>query len=130
VDRAPALLSEEDLEQLGSGGSAALDDLPVGVLQLDDQGIIQALNDKGRQFPGLDVPDERAQIVGRRLFERVPSTSNALFLGRFTNGVEQGAMDARFPYTFVTPGDRPTVFFIHLYRDETHQTNWVLFRPA
>jgi len=130
VDRGPALLSEDTLSQLGTGPASALNDLSVGVLQLDDRGTIQALNDKGRQFPGLDAPDEQTEIVGSRLFERVPSTSNALFLGRFKNGVEQGAMDARFPYTFVTPGDRPTVFFVHLYRDEAHQTNWVLFRPA
>jgi photoactive yellow protein len=130
VDTAPALLPDEALAQLDAYAPGELDNLSVGVLQLDDQGIIQTLNERGRQFPGLDEPENDAEVVGRRLFERVPSTSNALFLGRFKKGVEQGAMDARFPYTFVTPGDRPTVFFVHLYRDEAHQTNWVLFRPA
>jgi photoactive yellow protein len=130
VEAAPSLLPAETLEQLDAMPTDDLDDLPVGALRLDDQGTIQALNEKGLRFPGLGDPSDRSGVVGDRLFERVPGTSNALFLGRFKNGVEQGGMDARFPYTFVTPGSPPTVFFVHLYRDDPDGTNWLLFQPA
>ena len=130
VDAAPTLLPEDTLSQLDQMSSEELDTLSVGALRLDDEGRIQSLNEKGLSFPGLDTPTDRADVTGSRLFERVPGTSNTLFLGRFRNGVEQGEMDARFPYTFVTPGDRPTVFFVHLYRGGDHQDNWLLFQPA
>jgi photoactive yellow protein len=130
VDATPALLPEDALSQLDQMSSEELDALPVGALRLDDEGRIQTLNEKGLSFPGLGTPTNRADVTGTRLFERVPGTSNTLFLGRFRNGVEQGEMDARFPYTFVTPGDRPTVFLVHLYRKGGQQANWLLFRPA
>jgi hypothetical protein len=129
VDAAPSLLPSETLDQLGEMSAEDLDALPVGVLCLGDEGTIEALNEKGLRFPGLNAADH-SEVVGDRLFEQVPGTSNALFLGRFKNGVEEGAMDARFPYTFVTPGDRPTVFFVHLYRGGARHPNWLLFQPA
>ncbi len=129
VEAAPSLLpsAPDDLDDMRSSD---LDALSVGAIRLDDQGTIQALNEDGQQFPGLRESRSRDRIVGTRLFEEVPSTTNALFLGRFKNGVEQGKMDARFPYTFITPEDQPTMYFIHLYRAGPDAPNWLLFRPA
>jgi hypothetical protein len=38
-------------------------------------------------------------------------------------------MDARFPYTFIKPGQGPSVLQVHLHRKRDRSVNWLLFRP-
>jgi PAS domain-containing protein len=130
IDDAPSLLPEASAPRLDALSSSALDDLSVGVLRLDDDGVIQYLNDAALALPGLHTAEAPSEWRGEMLFQAVPSTSNTLILNRFRSGVEKGKMDARFPYTFVSPQHPPTAFFVHLYRADASGANWLLFRPA
>ncbi len=121
---ADRLLPVSTLTQLDDMTDEALNDLAVGVLRLDDDGTIEYVNDNGLQLPGLDGP--RSSLYGDSLFQRVPSTSNMLFLRPFRGGVDAGEMDVCFPYTFVAPHTTPTALLVHLYRAGPLQANWLL----
>ncbi len=129
-DAGPALLPDDTLPQLDDFPEAELDDLSVGALRLDDDGRIEYLNEAACTLPGLDDVDSRSELLGEILFEIVPSTSNTLFLNRFRDGIEQGRMDTRFSYTFVSRRRPPTAFFVHLYRAGPSGSNWLLFERA
>lgn len=126
----PALLPENTLHEIDELNESALDDLSVGALRLDDDGRIEYLNEEARQLPGLNEAAPRSELLGEVLFQIVPSTSNTLFLNRFRTGVDDEQMDARFSYTFVSPQQPPTAFFVHLYRAGSAGANWLLFEPA
>lgn len=129
-EETPVVLPRETLDELDSLSEEALDDLSVGALRLDDDGEIEYLNEAALDLPGLDTVPDRAELLGEFFFKVVPSSSNTLFLNRFRSGVEQEQLDARFPYTFVSPQHPPTAFYVHLYRAGPSGANWILFRPA
>lgn len=127
ADSPPPLLPKETLNQLDAMDEPALDDLSIGVVRLDNAGRIDYLNETARRLPGLDAASTRSDLLGEVLFEVVPSTSNTLFLNRFRKGVEEGELDTRFSYTFLSPHHPPTAFTVHLYRAGASGANWLLF---
>ena len=101
-----------------------LDQLRVGVIQLDDDGIVLLYNRAESKFSGL-APDA---VVGRHMFGEVaPCTNNSLVWGRFAEGIASGRLDVRIAYTF-SFRMRPTNVHLHLYRDPKTRTNWLLVR--
>jgi photoactive yellow protein len=122
------LLDADTLATLDDQDDDALDALPVGAFCVDDQGRIQRANEKALRWP--DVGDDAPEtLVGQHFFEDVaPAADNALFRGRFEEGVEAGTMDERFLYTYVGEQVAPTNLAVHLYRSSTDSTNWVMFR--
>lgn len=126
----PVVLPEETLNDIDDLPEEALDDLSVGAVRLDADGMIEYLNDAALSLPGLDTVADRSELLGEFFFQAVPSTSNTLFLNRFRTGVDREQMDVRFPYTFVSPDQPPTAFYVHLYRSGPAGANWILLRPA
>jgi photoactive yellow protein len=130
IDAAPQFVDDETLSRLEDMSTAELDDLDVGAIRLADDGQIEYVNEAGRMLPGLEKSRDRTTVHGQNFFlEVAPSTNNNLFYGRFQQGVDRGAMDARFPYTFIKPGQGPSVLQVHLHRKRDRGVNWLLFRP-
>jgi len=130
IDAAPQFVDDDTLNRLEEMDTSELDDLDVGAIRLTDDGQIEYVNEAGRMLPGLEESSDRTTIHGQNFFlEVAPSTNNNLFYGRFQQGVDRGAMDARFPYTFIKPGQGPSVLQVHLHRKHDRAVNWLLFRP-
>ena len=129
IDAAPAFVPDDVLSRLEQLNSQQMDDLSFGVVRLDDTGTVEFVNEAGLSLPGLKKHDNKTTIVGKNFFfDLAPSTNNNLFFGRFKQGLNQGAMDARFPYTFISPGQGPTVLIVHLHSKPNSNAQWLLFR--
>lgn len=102
-----------------------LDALDVGVVKLDDDGVILHYNRAESRFSGL--PAERAE--GRNFFTEVaPCTNNRLIFQRFRDGVARDHLDVSIEYTFSVQMP-PTNVHLHLYRDPITRTNWLVVDP-
>lgn len=114
----------EELEQLNDG---ELDALSAGLFCVDDQGTIRRANENALSWP--DVPAESTDALrGENFFTDVaPGTNNALFRGRFEDGIEAGAMDDQFVYTYVGEHSSATNVAVHLHRKEDQTVSWIAF---
>ncbi len=102
-----------------------IDNLSVGVVQIDDEGMVTLYNKAESRFSG--IPVEEAE--GQHFFtELAPCTNNRIIMGRFRDGIRSGQLDARIDYTF-TYRMRPTFVALHLYRDPATKTNWLIVDP-
>ena len=129
IDAAPTFVPDDVLSRLEELNSQEMDDLPFGVIRLDNTGTVEFVNEAGLSLPGLKKQDNKTTIVGKNFFfDLAPSTNNNLFFGRFKQGLNQGSMDARFPYTFISPGQGPTVLIVHLHSKPKSDAQWLLFR--
>lgn len=100
------------------------DALDFGVVELDDDGVVLSYNRYEARLTGLE-PEE---AVGRQFFrDLAPCTNNSLFRGLFERGIAEGELNHLFPYTF-TYRMRPTNVKVHLYRDASRATNWLLVK--
>jgi len=128
IDAAPEFVPASVLSRLEELSSDQLDDLDIGVIRLSDRGAVQFVNEAGLELPGLSGRNDKTTILGKNFFyELAPSTNNNLFFGRFKEGLNQGAMDARFPYTFISPGQGPKVLMVHLHSKPDSDAQWLLF---
>ena len=131
IEAISAFVAPDTLDRLDEMGPEELEALDVGVVQLDEDGAVQALNEHALQLPGLAPSADASTLVGQNFFlDLAPSTNNNLFFGRFQKGQQRGEMDARFPYTFTPPNEEPTSFAVHLYRAPDSDATWLLFQPA
>jgi photoactive yellow protein len=97
-----------------------LDNASFGIIQVDDEGIVEFFNQYESELSGMD-PDE---VMGRNFFTQVaPCTNNRLFRGRFKKGVRRDELDETFTYTY-TYKMRPTLVDVHMFRDEAGH-NWI-----
>jgi photoactive yellow protein len=127
-DDGPRVAPPETLRRLDTMSDDELDTLPFGVVQTDDQGVVQYASPDGVRLPGFAASPDEAR--GRNFFfDLAPSANNSLFRGRFQRGVEAGEMDTGFLYTFVGPGRPPAVARVQLYRAPDARTTWILHRP-
>ncbi len=115
---------DDDLpEKLGDLPRKTLDEAPFGIVQVDDEGIVQFYNQYESEM--ADVAPEDA--IGRNFFtELAPCSGNRLFHGRFKEGIRKNDLDERFSYTF-TYKMSPTLVDVRMHRDEEGR-NWVLVR--
>lgn len=122
----PVLVPEtiEELEQLND---EELDALSAGLFCVDDGGTIRRANENALSWP--DVSEENPDALrGENFFEDVaPATDNDLFRGRFQDGIETGAMDDQFVYTYVGEHSPPTNLVVHLHRKQDQSVNWIAF---
>lgn len=103
---------------------AEFDRAEFGVVRLSDGGIVEIYNRYESQLAGLAPND----VLGRNFFTQIaPCTNNKLFKGAFAKGVEAGAMNLVFAYTF-TYRMAPTEVQVHLYRAK--QTNWLFIKKS
>lgn len=128
---ASSFVDPDTLDELGEMTTEELDALDVGAIRLNDDGIVEALNDAALTLPSLHSVENRETVIGKNFFvDLAPITNNNLFFGRFQKGQRRGELDARFPYTFTSPGTGSQSFAVHLYRPPERDTTWLLFRPA
>jgi photoactive yellow protein len=114
------LLPQSLIDQLPSMDRAALDALEVGVVGVDDKGIVLVYNLAESRLSGV-AP---SAAEGRNFFTQVaPCTNNRLLYGRFKEGVAQDRLALIVPYTF-TYKMKPTNVTVQLAR--TQRTNWIL----
>jgi photoactive yellow protein len=107
-------------EKLRHASEEQLNNASFGIIQVDDEGLVEFFNQYESDLSGMD-PDE---VQGRNFFTQVaPCTNNRLFRGRFKKGVRRGELDETFTYTY-TYKMRPTLVDVHLYRDESGN-NWI-----
>ncbi len=100
------------------------DEATIGVVEVDDAGVISIYNRYESELAGV----LKDNAIGKNFFKEVaPCTNNRLFFGRFRQGVESGALDAAFNYTF-TYKMKPTPVSIHLYRDTVSSRNFVFVK--
>ena len=126
-DDAPPL-SEEMRARLRDMDPDALDALSVGLFRVDDHGRVEWANEQALRWPDVEAETPDA-LVGTHFFEDVaPAASNALFRGRFAEGVEAGTMDEHFFYTYVGAQSTVTNLTVHLYSPPDRPAHWIGFR--
>lgn len=104
-----------------------LDELPVGVIQLDRDGTVLQYNETESSLARFS----RADVVGRNFFREIaPCTAVRDFQGRFEQGVEAESLDTTFGYRFRFPDDRTKDVTITMsYRPHTEVVWVVVERP-
>jgi photoactive yellow protein len=114
----------EVLNTLSTLNRNQADSHDFGIVKVDDTGLIQMYNKYESELAGIRPADAE----GKNFFTQVaPCTNNRLFYGRFKEGIQAGNLDIALPYTF-TYKMRPTNVQIHMYRDASTKTNWVLVK--
>ena len=109
------------LPQLPALSAASADAQPFGIVKVADDGTVQLYNRWESELAGV-AP---SAAIGRNFFTQVaPCTNNRLVFGRFKDGVQKGALDVEFNYTF-TYKMKPTNVALRLYRDPATASNWV-----
>ena len=104
---------------------AEIDSLHVGVVQVDDEGVVLFYSRREAQFAG--VAPEAA--VGKNFFTEVaPCTNNRLIYQPFRDGVARNHLDLSLEYTFSVQMP-PTNVHLHMYRDTSTRTNWIIVDP-
>lgn len=111
--------------QLPHMSQAELDALDVGVIKVDDEGRILFYNRAESEFSGRS----KHEVEGRNFFTEVaPCTNNRIIFQPFRDGVARNHLDLSIEYTFSVQMP-PTNVHIHLYRDPSTQTNWIVVDP-
>lgn len=84
-------------QELDNMSRQDLDQLPFGVIKVDDEGIVQEYN----KAEGEIVNRQPTDTYGRNFFfEVAPCTSMEDFYGRFRDGVQSGRLNTEFDYIF------------------------------
>jgi photoactive yellow protein len=118
-------LADEGVRRLPRMARSEIDALPMGVIQLSDDGKVLLYNATESRFSGI----ARQAAEGTHFFgELAPCCNNRIVFGRFRKGVDSNQLDAQFDYTF-TYRMRPTNVRLHLFRDRETQTNWMTVTP-
>ena len=99
-----------------------LDQLNLGVIQLDDGGFITQYNKRESSFSGRS----RDRVLGRHFFGDIaPCTNNAIVKGAFEKGLDGGMNDTSIPYTF-TYRMKVVNVTLRLFRHVGTGTNWLI----
>ncbi len=99
---------------------STLNSVDFGVIQVDNDGIVQFFNTYESELSGVDP----SHAKGKNFFtELAPCSNNRLFRGRFKEGIRKGELDDRFTYTY-TYKMRPTLVEVRLCRSSDGR-NWI-----
>lgn len=121
-----SFVPDDVLRRLGSLSQQEADELPFGVIRVDDLGVVEIYNRNQSERGGVSV----TSVVGKNFFTQVaPCCNNNLVYGRFKKGVARDELDTVFPYTF-TYKMKPTAVQLRLYRCNASKTNWVFCTDA
>jgi len=103
---------------------AQLDEQPFGIIRLDRNGRVVGYNRYEEELAHLS----RAGVICKSFFfEVAPCTRVREFYGRFTEGIEAGAMRVRFEFVFPFAHGARNVQITMFYR-EADDSVWVLVR--
>lgn len=82
---------------------AFIDELPIGVIVVDDEGIVRRFNRYEEQLSGLS----REEAIGKSFFSEVaPCTDDIELREKFKRGIEQGNLDLELEFSFPYPYNR------------------------
>jgi photoactive yellow protein len=99
-----------------------LDNLPVGMIQLDRDGTVLKFNRTESDLAHY----EREKALGRNFFDEVaPCTKVQEFHGRFLEGVRHRSLHVAFPYEFRFRDGRRKDVIISLFYSQSTETVWV-----
>jgi len=102
---------------------AELDQLPVGMIQLDRDGRVLKYNRTESEIARME---QKAQ-VGRHFFDEVaPCTRVKEFYGEFQRGVETRELHVRFPYEFRFRDGRRKDVMVSMFYSRQTESVWVL----
>lgn len=100
-----------------------LDNLPVGMIQLDPYGIVLKYNRAESALAQVQQQD----AIGRSFFDEVaPCTRVQEFHGRFVEGVQNRSLHTVFPYEFRFRDGRQKNVVISMFYSASTDTVWVL----
>jgi photoactive yellow protein len=118
---------EEMIQLLDTLSGEELDELPVGLIQLDRDGTVLQYNATESSLARLHQGD----VLGRNFFTEIaPCTAVRDFQGRFQEGVASGVLDTTFGYRFRFDDDRAKDVTITLsYRPHADAVWVVVERP-
>lgn len=117
-------------EQLASEAesltSRQLDELPFGVIRLDERGMVTTYNRYEETFAGRN----REEVIGRDFFREVaPCTSVKEFRGAFETGARRGELSEIFDFTFRFPEGERTVRIRMIATDHGGRGVWIFVTP-
>ncbi len=114
ADSSQKFVQDSFLEKIDEMNYEQLDDLPFGVIELDDKGKVIFFSNTESKLTGV----QKSDATGKNFFTEVaPCTNNFIFKGSFDKGVQSNQMNYLFPYTF-TYRMAPTHVKIHLFRSK------------
>ncbi len=117
------VLDAAKLGRLDTMDADELGELPAGVVRVDDQGVVSAINEAALELAGVRLE----HALGRNFFtELAPCTNNRLFFGMFRRGVAGGEMHLVFFYA-LTYKLSPTEVKVQMYRSGA-DSNWICLR--
>ena len=120
----PGILPPETMAALAQMTRSELDAIPVGIIQIDDAGVILQYNKSEGDLAGFRAED----VEGKNLFfELAPCMNNGLVYGKFREGVAGGSLDHEVLFA-LTYRMRPVLTQIRLWRDPATASNWLLLQ--
>ncbi|HEX8391224.1 MAG TPA: PAS domain-containing protein [Longimicrobium sp.] len=100
-----------------------LDNLPVGMIQLDRNGTVLKFNQTESSLARV----EKSDAIGKSFFDEVaPCTKVQQFYGAFVTGVEKRNLHTVFPYQFRFRDGREKNVVISMFYSGSTDTVWVL----
>jgi photoactive yellow protein len=100
-----------------------LDNLPVGMIQLDRAGTVLKFNQTESSLARM----EKTEALGKSFFDEVaPCTKVQEFYGKFVEGVENRNLHTVFPYQFRFRDGRQKNVMISMFYSGSTDTVWVL----
>ena len=114
--------SDELLTTLPQLSRSDLDELPFGVIKLDDNGVVEEYNTYESEL----AQREKENTYGRLFFSEIaPCTNTPIFSGIFFHGVKNKNLSAFLSYIFAFKSN-PTHVWIHMHRCIEDGSNWIL----
>jgi photoactive yellow protein len=111
------------LERADQLAEEELDNLPVGMIQLDPSGRVLKFNQTESDLARMD----KAAALGRSFFDEVaPCTKVREFHGKFLDGVAARDLSTTFEYEFKFRDGRRKDVLISMFYSKNTESVWVL----
>lgn len=111
------------LERADQLAEEELDNLPVGMIQLDPSGKVLKFNQTESDLARMD----KAAALGRSFFDEVaPCTKVREFHGKFLDGVAARDLNTTFDYEFKFRDGRRKDVLISMFYSKNTESVWVL----
>ncbi|HEX7243757.1 MAG TPA: PAS domain-containing protein [Longimicrobiaceae bacterium] len=111
------------LEQADVLTETELDDLPVGMIQLDREGRVLKFNQTESDLARV----QKGDAIGKSFFDEVaPCTKVQEFHGKFLEGMEKRDLHTMFNYEFRFRDGRRKDVVISMFYSKNTDTVWVL----
>ena len=104
---------------------ADIDQLPFGVVQVDENGKVIFYNETEGKIVGLS----KEGMAGKNFFKDIaPCTFRPEFYGRFREGVRQGDLNVMFEYVFQNDKVQPVKVRVQMKKAISGDTYWIFVK--